>query len=101
MGCRADEADFLPNDLIQDKDTARPGEFSKLKNAEYPGADMTHETAKALLMMLILGGLQAAIHIPKIWASQRWASLVGTMAHGRSAHETQLPPASILALILR
>jgi hypothetical protein len=46
---------------------------------------MTHETTKALLMILILGGLQAAIHIPKIWASQQWVFLVGAMAHVRSA----------------
>jgi hypothetical protein len=29
------------------------------------GADMTNETTKALLMILILGGLVTAIHIPK------------------------------------
>jgi hypothetical protein len=65
--------------LIYDKDPARPAEFSK------PGADMTHETTKVLLMMLILGGLQAGIHSPKIWVSQQWALLVEAMAHVRSA----------------
>src|SRR6201995_3672001 len=40
------------------------------------GAGMTNETMKALLMILIIGGLQAAIHIPKIWTSQRRAFLV-------------------------
>ena len=33
---------------------------------------MTNETTKALLMMLMIGGLLGAIHIPKIWASQQW-----------------------------
>jgi len=46
---------------------------------------MTNETMKALLMILIIGGLQAAIHIPKIWASQQWAFLVRAMDHVRSA----------------
>jgi hypothetical protein len=71
--------------LIHDKDTARPREFSKLKKAKYSGADMTNETIKVLLMILIIGGLQAAIHIPKIWASQQWAFLIRAMAHVRSA----------------
>jgi len=46
---------------------------------------MTNEMMKAFLMILIIGGLQAAIHIPKIWASQQWAFLVRAMAHVRSA----------------
>jgi hypothetical protein len=46
---------------------------------------MTNETTKALLMILIIGGLQAAIHIPKIWASQQWAFLLRAMVHVRSA----------------
>jgi hypothetical protein len=45
---------------------------------------MTNETMKALLMILIIGGLEAAIHIPKIWASQQWAILVRAMAHVRT-----------------
>jgi hypothetical protein len=46
---------------------------------------MTNETMKALLMILIIGGLQAAIHIPKTWASQQWALLRRATAHLRSA----------------
>jgi len=46
---------------------------------------MTNETTKALLMILIIGGLQAAIHIPKIWASQQRALLARALAHLRSA----------------
>jgi hypothetical protein len=45
---------------------------------------MTNETIKALLMILIIGSLQAAIHIPKMWASRQWAFLVRAMAHVRS-----------------
>jgi hypothetical protein len=52
---------------------------------QYSGADMTNETTKALLMILIIGGLQAAIHIPKIWASQQRAFLARAMAHLQSA----------------
>jgi hypothetical protein len=69
--------------LIHDKDTGRPREFSKMRNAKYSGADMTNETMKALLMILIIGGLQAAIHMPKI--SQPWAFLVRAMAYVQSA----------------
>lgn len=36
---------------------------------------MTNETMKALLTILIFGGLEAAIHIPTIWASRRLKSL--------------------------
>jgi hypothetical protein len=46
---------------------------------------MTNETMKALLMILIIGGLQAAIHLPKIWASQPWAFLVRAVTHARLA----------------
>jgi len=46
---------------------------------------MTNETMKALLMILIIGGLLAAIHMPKIWVSQPWAFLVRAVAHVRSA----------------
>jgi hypothetical protein len=46
---------------------------------------MTNETTKALLMFLIMGSLQAAIHIAKIRASQQWAFLSGAMAHVWSA----------------
>jgi nitroreductase len=46
---------------------------------------MTNETTKALLMILIIGGLLGAIYIPKIWASQQWTFLVRAMAHVRSA----------------
>ncbi len=45
---------------------------------------MTNETMKALLMILIIGGLQAAIHLPKLSRSQPWAFLVRAMAHVRS-----------------
>ena len=46
---------------------------------------MTNEMTKVLLMFLIIGGFQAAIHIPKIWASQQWAFLARAMVHVRSA----------------
>lgn len=64
---------------------------------KYSGADMTNETIKVLLMILIIGGLQAAIHIPKIWPSRRWAFLPRAMAHVRSAIVTDraLQPALI------
>jgi hypothetical protein len=39
------------------------------------GADMTHETTKILLMIFILGSLEAAIQFPKIWKSQHWMYL--------------------------
>jgi hypothetical protein len=68
-------ADIFAERLIHDKDAARPRELSKTWDAKYSGANMTNETMKALLMILIIGGLQAAIHIPKIWASQQWAFL--------------------------
>jgi hypothetical protein len=41
---------------------------------------MTNETTKVLLMFLIMGSLQAAIHISKIRASQQWAFLGRAMA---------------------
>jgi hypothetical protein len=71
--------------LIHDKDKGRPRELSKIWDIKYFGANMTNETMKALLMILIIGSVQAAIHIPKIWASQQWAFLVRAMAHVRSA----------------
>ena len=46
---------------------------------------MTNEMTKVLLMFLIIGGFQAAIHVPKIWASQQWAFLARAMVHVRSA----------------
>jgi len=84
--------------LIHGKVTARLREHSKASNATYSGADMTNETMKALLMILIIGSLQAAIHIPKMWASLQWAFLVRAMAHVRSAialPERELQPAFI------
>lgn len=45
---------------------------------------MTNETMKVLLLILIIGGLQVAIYIPKIWGSQQWAFLVRAMAHAWS-----------------
>jgi hypothetical protein len=46
---------------------------------------MTNETTKVLLMFLIMGSLQAAIHISKIRAKQQWAFLSAAMAHVWSA----------------
>jgi len=46
---------------------------------------MTNETMKVLLMFLIIGSLQAAIHISKIRASPQWAYLSRAMAHVWSA----------------
>jgi nitroreductase len=46
---------------------------------------MTNETTKILLLVLSMGGLLSAIHIPKLWASQPWAFLVRAMAAARSA----------------
>jgi hypothetical protein len=40
---------------------------------------------KPFLLILMIGGLLGAIHIPKIWASQQWAFLVRAMAQVRSA----------------
>ena len=48
------------------------------------GADMTNETMKVLLMFLLIGGIQAAIHIPEMWAQHR-AFLGQAMARIRSA----------------
>jgi hypothetical protein len=45
---------------------------------------MTNETMKAPLMLLIIGGLQAALHIPKAWASRQWALLARAMIDVRS-----------------
>ncbi len=45
---------------------------------------MTNETMKALLMLLIIGGLQAALHIPKAWASRQWALLARAIIDVRS-----------------
>jgi len=45
---------------------------------------MTNETIKVLLMFLIIGGIQAAIHIPTMWASHR-AAVGRAMADIRSA----------------
>jgi hypothetical protein len=45
---------------------------------------MTNETMKALLTILIIGGLQAAIHVPKIWASRQRAFLFRIKAYLRS-----------------
>lgn len=73
----------LSKRLIHDKDA--PSRFSRIWNAKYSGADMTHETTKALLMIMMIGGLLGALHIPKIWASQQWAFLVRAMAQVRSA----------------
>jgi hypothetical protein len=36
-------------------------------------------------MILMIGSLLGAIHIPKIWASQQWVFLVRAMAYVRSA----------------
>jgi hypothetical protein len=52
---------------------------------QYPGADMTNETTKVLLMSLIKGSHQVVIHISKIRASQHWALLSRAMAHVWSA----------------
>ena len=46
---------------------------------------MTNETMKILLMILIIAGIQATIHIPKIWVSQQWALLVSAVADVWSA----------------
>jgi hypothetical protein len=46
---------------------------------------MTNEMTKVLLMILIIGGLLAAIHIPKMRASQPWAFLVRATTYVRSA----------------
>jgi hypothetical protein len=35
---------------------------------------MTNETAKVLLMIILIGGLEAAIHLPDLWKSRRWKS---------------------------
>ena len=53
------------------------------------GDAMTNETIKALLMILIIGGLQAAIHIPKMRLSRTWAFLA---AHFRSTISLTDPP---------
>ncbi len=54
---------------------------------------MTNETIKALLMILIIGRLQAAINIPKMRPSRRWAFLA---AHFRiSLTDPALPPALV------
>jgi hypothetical protein len=67
---------------------------------------MTNEATKILLMFLIMGSLQAAIHISKIRVSQQWAFLCRAMAHVWSSvtltdrtlraafHTTQVPWAS-------
>jgi hypothetical protein len=49
------------------------------------GADMTSETMKILLMIFILGILETAIHLPKIWQSQHWMPLGRAVARFWSA----------------
>ncbi len=59
---------------------------------------MTNEMMKVLLMFLIIGSLEAAIHIPKFRASRRWAVLNRALAHVWSAAilvDRALQPASI------
>ncbi len=59
---------------------------------------MTNETTKVLLMFLIIGSVQAAIHIAKIRASQQWTSLGQAIAHVWSVvtlTDRALQPASI------
>jgi hypothetical protein len=75
-----------------------PGGF--LTTQKGSGADMTNETMKVLLMFLIIGGIQAAIRIPEMLASQYWALLSGAMADIRATFI--LPdPAPQLALVKR
>jgi hypothetical protein len=59
---------------------------------------MTNETMKVLLMLVIIGGLQVAIRIPQVLASQYWALLSRAMADIRSTiilPQTALQPALI------
>jgi hypothetical protein len=49
------------------------------------GADMTNETAKVLLMILVLGSLEAAIHLPPMWKSRHWTFLGRAVARAWSA----------------
>jgi hypothetical protein len=39
------------------------------------GVNMTNETTKALLMIFLFGGLEAAIHASNTWKSRRWTFL--------------------------
>jgi hypothetical protein len=45
---------------------------------------MTHETTKILLLIFMLGSLEAAIHLPKFWESQHWTYLGRAIARAWS-----------------
>jgi hypothetical protein len=61
---------------------------------------MTNETAKVLLMILLIGGLEAAIHLPDLCRSQRWTWLGRAIARAwlAIAPIDNLPQLAVLKL---
>jgi hypothetical protein len=87
--------------LIYSKRTARLLGFAGIENlpAAGNGADMTSETAKALLMSLIFGGIEAALRISKLWKLRLSASLGGAIARLRS--ETGMTNHALQPVVVR